>query len=108
MKIDVEGFELAVAGGRRGDHRRCRPVLYVENDRPEKSAALIEWLWSGSTGSGGIPRRCSIRQFLRQFARRVSAVVSINMLCLPREAEIRSTVCARSSSTGIRSRRAPA
>jgi FkbM family methyltransferase len=36
MKIDVEGFELAVLEGAEVIIERCRPVLYVENDRPEK------------------------------------------------------------------------
>ena len=42
MKIDVEGMELDAIAGAVGTIRRHRPVLYVENDRPEKSPPLIE------------------------------------------------------------------
>jgi FkbM family methyltransferase len=45
LKIDVEGFELEVLKGSEGIFARCHPVLYVENDRPESSPALIQWLF---------------------------------------------------------------
>ncbi|WP_247894254.1 FkbM family methyltransferase [Azospirillum sp. B510] len=41
IKIDVEGMEAEVLDGARGLIARDRPVLYVENDRPDGSAALI-------------------------------------------------------------------
>ncbi|MFI5380091.1 MAG: FkbM family methyltransferase [Tepidisphaerales bacterium] len=41
IKIDVEGMEGEVIAGAEETIRRYRPVLYLENDRPEKSAALI-------------------------------------------------------------------
>jgi len=41
VKIDVEGMESDVIAGAEQTIRRFRPVLYVENDRQEKSAALI-------------------------------------------------------------------
>jgi len=41
LKIDVEGMEGEVIAGADETIRRCRPVIYVENDRVEKSAALI-------------------------------------------------------------------
>lgn len=41
LKVDVEGMELAVIRGASETIRRCRPILYVENDRAERSAALI-------------------------------------------------------------------
>jgi FkbM family methyltransferase len=44
LKIDVEGMEGEVLAGADQTIRRWRPVLYVENDRPEKSAALIRQL----------------------------------------------------------------
>ena len=45
IKIDVEGAELEVIKGAGATIRRLRPFLVVENDRPTKSAALIEALF---------------------------------------------------------------
>lgn len=45
VKIDVEGQELEVLKGSEGILARCHPLLYVENDRVENSAALIQWLF---------------------------------------------------------------
>ncbi len=45
IKIDVEGAELEVIKGAGQTIRRLRPFLLVENDRPDKSAALIEALF---------------------------------------------------------------
>ncbi|CAB3773998.1 FkbM family methyltransferase [Paraburkholderia humisilvae] len=45
MKVDVEGFELNVLQGAVNTISRCRPVVYVENDRVGQSAALITYLW---------------------------------------------------------------
>jgi hypothetical protein len=42
LKVDVEGMELAVIRGASETIRRCQPILYVENDRSDRSAALIE------------------------------------------------------------------
>ena len=46
IKLDVEGFELAVLKGAAQTLARCRPLLYLENDRVDRSPALIEWLWN--------------------------------------------------------------
>ncbi len=40
IKVDVEGMELEVLKGAEATIRRHKPVLYVENDREDKSAAL--------------------------------------------------------------------
>ena len=44
IKIDVEGMEGTVIAGAAQTIRRLRPLLYVENDRHDKSAALIQQL----------------------------------------------------------------
>ncbi len=41
LKIDVEGMEEDVIRGAANLIRNQRPLLYVENDRPEKSKALV-------------------------------------------------------------------
>ena len=89
MKIDVEGFELAGPGRRGSDHRALPPVIYVENDRVEKSAELIEWLWSKEYRLWWhTPPLFNPANFFANPNDVYPQVVSINMLCLPREAEI--------------------
>lgn len=42
LKLDVEGDELRALRGAADLVRRCRPVLFVENDRPQRSPELLE------------------------------------------------------------------
>ena len=42
IKLDVEGFESKVLAGAIDTIARCRPIMYIENDRAEKSAELIQ------------------------------------------------------------------
>jgi len=44
IKADVEGHELEVIEGARGLIARDRPLLYLENDRPAQSEALLSTL----------------------------------------------------------------
>jgi FkbM family methyltransferase len=44
IKIDVEGMELDVLHGAERTIRRLRPVLYVENEFPERSESLLRCL----------------------------------------------------------------
>ena len=46
IKIDVEGYEREVLLGAKAQIARHRPILYVENDRKEKSAELIALMLS--------------------------------------------------------------
>jgi FkbM family methyltransferase len=44
MKIDVEGYEEEVLRGARKTIARCNPIIYLEDDRPKKSASLHRYL----------------------------------------------------------------
>jgi FkbM family methyltransferase len=44
MKVDVEGMELKVIKGARGTIEKFRPIMYIENDRKEKSVELIKYV----------------------------------------------------------------
>ncbi len=46
MKVDVEGHELEVLQGAQETITRCRPVLYIENDRIGKQEALCTFVES--------------------------------------------------------------
>jgi FkbM family methyltransferase len=74
IKLDVEGFELAALQGAEETLARCRPTLYVENDRLEHSQALIEWLWSKDYRMWWhICRHSSIREIFLDVQRTSSA-----------------------------------
>lgn len=88
MKIDVEGMERETLEGASDILRLSRPVLYVENDRPEKSAALIEWLWSQNYRLWWhVPPLFNPENFFGVTENIYSGLASCNMLCLPREHE---------------------
>lgn len=87
LKIDVEGFELEVLRGAAATIARCRPLLYLENDRAEQSQALIEWLWAaGYALWWHFPRLYNPDNFAGDGENVFGKVASYNMLGLPREA----------------------
>lgn len=46
MKVDVEGWESQVLLGSASMIKKCKPVLYVENDREDKHKELLQVIWS--------------------------------------------------------------
>lgn len=44
LKVDVEGMELDVLDGAKETIKRLKPKLSVENDRPEISGKIAEWM----------------------------------------------------------------
>ncbi|MBV9516998.1 MAG: FkbM family methyltransferase [Hyphomicrobiales bacterium] len=87
MKIDVEGMEGEVVAGAGATIARFRPVLYVENDRREKSPALIEQLLSLDYELfWHCPPLFNPQNFFHQPTNVFPGTVSINLLCVPREA----------------------
>jgi len=92
MKIDVEGFELAVLQGAEKTIDRSRPVLYVENDRLEQSEQLIAWLWSKQYRLWWhAPLLFNPDNFFGNDNDLYKRVASFNMLCLPKELGLEPT-----------------
>lgn len=80
LKIDVEGFEPMVLRGARETIMRCRPIIYVENDRLQQQDEVIQLIASmGYTMYWHTPALAAAEVFAGKF------YVSINMLCLPSE-----------------------
>jgi FkbM family methyltransferase len=84
LKIDVEGMEIEVLAGGATTIRRCRPVLYVENDRAENSRALISTLfdldyraWWHFAGLFNPANHFGVAENL------FAGFVSVNLLCFP-------------------------
>lgn len=84
LKIDVEGMESAVLKGAEATIARCRPVIYLENDQPDKSRALIEQLWALDYRVWfHLPALFNPDNFAQQSENLYPTLVSVNMLCLP-------------------------
>ena len=86
IKIDVEGFEREVIKGARETIKRCRPFLYVENDRPENSSRLISDIVDlGYRLYWHRPMLFSKVNFRQNSHNLFPAILSINMICVPKE-----------------------
>jgi FkbM family methyltransferase len=89
IKIDVEGFELEVLKGAKNAIARSHPAMYVENDRLEKSEALIRWLMGQNYRLWWhIPTLYNPNNFLENKENVYGTTVSINMLCLHRDCNL--------------------
>jgi FkbM family methyltransferase len=86
IKIDVEGMELDVLLGAAATLARCRPILYVENDRVATAEALAAHLLSaGYRLWWHTPPLFNPDNFRRNPNNLFGRIMSFNMLCLPRE-----------------------
>jgi FkbM family methyltransferase len=86
IKIDIEGMELEAVRGAKTTIERCRPVLYVENDRAEKSTELVSQLLEyGYRLWWHVVPLFSKTNFLGNPTNAFGSVGSFNMLGLPKE-----------------------
>ncbi|HEY2134256.1 MAG TPA: FkbM family methyltransferase [Xanthobacteraceae bacterium] len=86
IKIDVEGMELEVLLGARETLARCRPILYVENDRVDKADALAaRLLETGYRLWWHTPPLYNAENFLGNPLNVFGNILSFNMLGLPQE-----------------------
>jgi len=86
LKIDVEGMEYEVIEGAIKTINHHRPRMYVENDRVDKSQALIEQIMALDYRLWWhIPPLFNPQNFFGVKENDYGNVSSFNMLCLPRE-----------------------
>lgn len=87
IKIDVEGMELDALTGAEGLIAATRPALYLENDRREKSPAVLSWLFEhGYRAWWHLPPLFNPDNHRGVTENVFGAIRSINVLALPREA----------------------
>ena len=90
LKVDVEGMELDVLRGAADTIRRHAPVIYAENDRDDRSPALIEHLQTlGYRCFWHLPPYVRIPNFLGNTRNEFPGLVSVNMLCVPASRNIK-------------------
>lgn len=88
IKIDVEGMELEVLLGAKVTIERDRPILYVENDRKEKSSELIAHLLAlGYKVYWHFPPLFSAGNWDKNEKNIFPGIASLNMLCFPDDRE---------------------
>jgi FkbM family methyltransferase len=85
IKIDTEGMELDVLMGAANTIRTLQPILYVENDRKDKSVALTKYIHSlGYDMYWHKPPLYNPQNFFNNPENVFGDIVSLNMICLPR------------------------
>lgn len=88
VKIDVEGMEAEVLKGAIATIQESRPILYVENDRPEKSEELIRFIFGlGYRLYWHVPALFNPENFFGEKENVYGNVASYNMLCFPNETD---------------------
>lgn len=84
IKIDVEGMETPVLKGAINTINKNNPVMYIENDRKEKSIELIEYLWNLNYKLyWDCPKLFNSHNFFNKKEDYVPNIVSVNMICIP-------------------------
>lgn len=95
IKIDAEGMENETIAGASETLKKCGPYLYVENDRRERSAELIERLLvAGYRLYWHAPQLYNPDNYFGNDENVFEGLISRNMLCVPksRQAVIRNLV----------------
>lgn len=89
IKVDVEGMEAEALRGAAATLKRCRPLLYVENDRREKSAELIELLFNADYRLyWHMTPYYTPDNFFGNADNVFAGTISINMLGVPKESSL--------------------
>jgi len=87
LKVDVDGCELEVLEGAQETIRRCSPIIYIENDREDRSAKLIEYIQSFGYDLWWdiCPAFFPVNFFNNSENVFPPAFISVMMLCIPKK-----------------------
>jgi FkbM family methyltransferase len=89
VKIDVEGMEQQVLKGGRQFIDKFKPVLYVENNQPDKSAAVIDLIKSMNYDVyWHCPAGFNPDNYFRNPFNMFGAYGDINVVCIPKGSDI--------------------
>jgi FkbM family methyltransferase len=89
IKIDVEGMEAEAIRGALATLKRHRPLLYMENDRAEKSKELIELMFAQDYHLyWHLTPYYSPANFLGNPNNVFQGIISINMLAVPKDSRL--------------------
>lgn len=88
IKIDVEGMEMDVLKGATKTIAKHMPILYVENDRKERSPELLEHIMAaGYRVYWHLPKMYNPDNFFGNQDCVFTDILSVNILCVPENAE---------------------
>jgi hypothetical protein len=86
IKVDVEGMETEVLHGARETIGKCRPILYVENDRESRSEELIAFISElGYQQWWHVVPLFNPNNFAKARHNIFGGTVSVNLLCVAKE-----------------------
>lgn len=89
LKVDVEGMEVDVVKGARRTIESYRPLMYLENDRAERSEELLSLvLGMDYSVYWHMPRLFNPANFAGDTEDIFPGIVSINILCIPNETKV--------------------
>lgn len=90
MKVDVEGMESEVLSGAQKTIQKYQPIMYLENDRVEKSTSLIQRVkdFGYRIYEHTPPLYCS-KNFFGCDVNVFGNIVSKNILCIPSDSNLK-------------------
>jgi FkbM family methyltransferase len=84
LKIDVEGMELEVLEGGETFIKAIKPIMYIENDRHEKSGNLLAKIESlGYTHKVHSPELFNPKNYFNKTDNKYPFICSLNEICEP-------------------------
>lgn len=90
LKVDVEGMEIDVINGSKQLIDKFKPIIYIENDRVEKSEKLIDLIKSLDYKLyWHLPKLFNENNFYKNKEDIFNNIVSVNMLCIHKDSNIK-------------------